>query len=116
MYSQSARTINTDCEYVESPRLRFFCCIELENIGQFVEYFMTVYSGTPTVADLIIVHCGLRNFFVGHGNMEEDEVLKNELKAQGMLCRKNLETILANLPLNLPCTFDFVLALLMAVS
>lgn len=77
---------------------------------------MTVYFGKPTLADLIITNAGLQRLLLECCNMEQDEVLKNELRTQGMLCRQNLETILAGLPFNLPCTSDYVLALYMAVS
>lgn len=77
---------------------------------------MTVYFGKPTLADLIITHAGLQRLLFECAKMEPNEVLKNEFRTQGMLCRQNLETILAGLPFNLPCTFDYVLALYMAVS
>jgi hypothetical protein len=77
---------------------------------------MTVYFGKPTLADLIITHMGLQRLLLECSKMEQDETLKNEFRAQGMLCRQNLETILAGLPFNLPCTADYVLALYMAVS
>ncbi|XEV07295.1 hypothetical protein FSHL1_012582 [Fusarium sambucinum] len=98
----------------ESPRLRCFWCLELESIGQFVEYFMTVYFGKPTLADLIITYAGLQRLLLECNTIEPDSALKDEFKTQGLLCRQNLETILASLPFNLPCTADYVLALYMA--
>lgn len=77
---------------------------------------MTVYFGKPTLADLIITHAGLQRLLLECEKMEHDQALKNELKTQGLLCRQNLEMILAGLPFNLPCTADYVLALYMAVS
>ncbi|CAF3542512.1 hypothetical protein SNK03_013214 [Fusarium graminearum] len=100
----------------ESARLKCFWCIEFESIGQFVEYFMTVYFGKPTLADLIITHAGLQRLLLECEKMEHDQALKNELKTQGLLCRQNLEMILAGLPFNLPCTADYVLALYMAAT
>ncbi|KAM0413028.1 hypothetical protein ACHAPD_008096 [Fusarium lateritium] len=100
----------------ESPRLRCFWCLEFESIGQFVEYFMTVYFGKPTLADLIITHAGLQRLLLECDKIEQDSALKTEFKTQGLLCRQNLETILASLPFNLPCTADYVLALYMAAT
>ncbi|KAI9155633.1 Oxidoreductase swnN [Paramyrothecium foliicola] len=93
-----------------------FCwCMEID-VAQFVDYFFTVYSGTPSLADLIIVHCGLYNLLVPYGNLQKDEALQKEINSQSLLCQQNLESILANLPLNVPSTYDFVLALLMATT
>ncbi|RGP62588.1 hypothetical protein FSPOR_9167 [Fusarium sporotrichioides] len=100
----------------ESSRLKCFWCIEFESIGQFVEYFMTVYFGKPTLADLIITHAGLQRLLLECDKIEQDRALKNEFRTQGLLCRQNLETILAGLPFNLPCTADYVLALYMAAT
>lgn len=100
---------------LEYSRLRFFWCIEFQTVGQFVEYFMTVYSGKPALADLIVVHAGLQGVMLECSHMEANEALKAEFRAQGMLCRRNLETLLASLPFSLPCTLDYVLALYMAV-
>ncbi|RGP78381.1 hypothetical protein FLONG3_3517 [Fusarium longipes] len=100
----------------ESPRLKCFWCIEFDSIGQFVEYFMTVYFGKPTLADLIITHAGLQRLLLECEKLEHEETLKNEFRIQGMLCRQNLETILGGLPFNLPCTIDYVLALYMAAT
>ena len=101
---------------IDTPRLKFFWCVEFQSISQFVEYFMTVYFGKPTLADLIITNGGLQGILIECGNMEKNETLKSEFKSQGMLCRQNLETILASLPFNLPPTSDYILALFMAVS
>ncbi|KAH7143790.1 fungal-specific transcription factor domain-containing protein [Dactylonectria macrodidyma] len=97
-----------------SARARIFCCLEFESIGQFVEYFFTVYSGQPSIADLIIVNCSLERLLIEYGNGEADEARKNEFTSQGLLCRRNMESILARLPFNLPMSLDFSLALLMA--
>lgn len=97
-----------------SARARAFCCLEFESIGQFVEYFFTVYSGQPSIADLIIVNCSLERLLIEYGNDQTDEARKLEFRSQGLLCRHNMESILARLPFNLPMTLDFSLALLMA--
>ncbi|KAJ4252441.1 hypothetical protein NW762_011042 [Fusarium torreyae] len=98
----------------DTPRLKLFWCVEFQSISQFVEYIMTVYFGKPTLADLIITNGGLQGILLEYGNMETDEALKSEFRSQGMLCRQNLEIILASLPFNLPPTLDYILALFMA--
>lgn len=101
---------------VESSRLQLFWRAEFHSISQFVEYLMTVYFGKPTLADLIVTHVGLVSLLHECGNVETEEVLKNEFAAQATICRQNLESILAGLPFNMPCTPDYILALFMAVS
>jgi len=85
------------------------------DVGQFVDYFFTVYSGTPSLADHIIVHCGLHNLLVPYGKQQKDKTSQEDIKSQASLCQQNLESILANLPFSIPSTYDFALALLMAV-
>ncbi|KAG5746894.1 hypothetical protein H9Q70_010419 [Fusarium xylarioides] len=98
----------------KSSRLRFCWCMEMD-VGQFVDYFFTVYSGTPSLADLIIVHCGLHNLLVPYGKQQKDKTSQEDIKSQASLCQQNLESILANLPFSIPSTYDFALALLMTV-
>ncbi|EWY82441.1 hypothetical protein FOYG_14534 [Fusarium oxysporum NRRL 32931] len=100
----------------ESSRLQLFWRAEFHSINQFVEYLMTVYFGKPTLADLIVTHVGLVSLLHECGNVETEEVLKNEFAAQATVCRQNLESILAGLPFNMPCTPDYILALFMASS
>jgi hypothetical protein len=88
--------------------------MEIE-VGQVVDYFFTVYSGTPSLADLILVPCGLHNVLVPYGNMQNDKASQEEMNSQALLCQQNLESVLANLPFNVPSTYDSVLALLMAI-
>ncbi|KAG5766780.1 hypothetical protein H9Q72_005152 [Fusarium xylarioides] len=99
----------------KSSRLRFCWCMEID-VGQFVDYFFTVYSGTPSLADLIIVHCGLHNLLVPYGKQQKDKTSQEDIKSQGSLCQQNLESILANLPFSIPSTYDFALALLMTTT
>ncbi|KAF4457617.1 hypothetical protein F53441_490 [Fusarium austroafricanum] len=100
----------------ESTKLKFLWRAEFHSIAQFAEYLMTVYFGKPTLADLIITHVGLQSLLFECGDLEPEEGLKNEFKSQAMLCRQNLETILAGLPFNLPCSPDYLLALFMAAT
>ncbi|KAF5552562.1 ATPase [Fusarium phyllophilum] len=100
----------------ESPRLQLFWRPEFYSISQFVEYLMTVYFGKPTLADLIVAHVGLISLLHECDNVETEEVLKNEFASLATLCRQNLESILADLPFNMPCTPDYIFALFMASS
>ncbi|EXM22856.1 hypothetical protein V3481_016964 [Fusarium oxysporum f. sp. vasinfectum] len=100
----------------ESSRLQLFWRAEFHSISQFVEYLMTVYFGKPTIADFIVTHVGLVSLLNECGNVETEEVLKNEFASQATVCRQNLESILAGLPFNMPCTPDYILALFMASS
>ncbi|EWG53368.1 hypothetical protein FVEG_17102 [Fusarium verticillioides 7600] len=100
----------------ESPRLQLFWRAEFHSISQFVEYLMTVYFGKPTLADLIVTHVGLVSLLHECDNVETEQVLKNEFASQATLCRQNLDSILAGLPFNMPCTPDYILALFMASS
>ncbi|KAJ4047501.1 hypothetical protein NW761_007442 [Fusarium oxysporum] len=99
----------------ESSHLRFCWCMEID-VGQFVDYFFTVYSGTPSLADQIIVHCGLHNLLVPYGKQQKDKTSQEDIKSQASLCQQNLESILANLPFSIPSTYDFALALLMTTT
>ncbi|KAF5577863.1 hypothetical protein FPCIR_11846 [Fusarium pseudocircinatum] len=94
---------------------RLCWCMEID-VGQFVDHFFTVYSGTPTLADLIIVHCGLHSLLVPYGKQQKGKTSQEDIRSQASLCQQNLESILANLPFNIPSTYDFALALLMTTT
>jgi hypothetical protein len=44
-----------------------------------------------------------------------NEPAKDQYTAQAKLCQRSLETLLASLPFHLPSTYDYVLALALAV-
>ncbi|KAI5861123.1 fungal-specific transcription factor domain-containing protein [Durotheca rogersii] len=99
----------------ECPRVEFFCLVELESIGQFTEYFVKVYSpGAVSDADLIIVHAGLYWLFCECSCVTAAEEAKQDLEAQALLCRENLETVLSMLPFHIPPTLDYAYAMSMA--
>jgi hypothetical protein len=87
----------------------------MESIGQFLEHVLTVYSGRPTVADLIIVNCGLEALFLQCSRVEPDEMLKADFQSQLNVCKMNMAAIVPRIPLHVPYTMDFVLALVMTV-
>lgn len=90
---------------------------EFESIEHFQEYFVKVYgSSCPSIAERIILFLGLCNLFCECACVVEEPALKNEYRKQSSLSRANLETLLANLPFHMPSTYDYVLALALAVS
>ncbi|KAL5593005.1 hypothetical protein FOBRF1_012107 [Fusarium oxysporum] len=95
-------------------RLKLFCFVEFESPAQFLEYVINAYSDKPSLADLIIVYCGLHALLRDCSSTVSDQARKEEFASQAGLCRKGLELVLANLPFDLPNTFEFVLALFMA--
>jgi hypothetical protein len=100
----------------QSVRVRIFWKFEFDSVAQFVEYFFTAYSGQPSIAVLIIVNAGLERLFAECSNVETDEALSNDFNVHGAaICRRNLDSTLSRLPLQLPTTFDYTLALYMAV-
>ncbi|RYP71915.1 hypothetical protein DL771_004518 [Monosporascus sp. 5C6A] len=96
-------------------QVRYMWCGEIDSIGQFMEYFLTVYSGKPSNADLIIVNAGLSRLFTECSSVETEPSSKADYKSQASVCRQNLELILTRLPFILPFTIDYALALYMAV-
>ncbi|KAF7550475.1 hypothetical protein G7046_g8006 [Stylonectria norvegica] len=85
-------------EYVSMQRLPDLCLSV---------YFSEDYSQ----ADFIIVNAGLHYLFSDrHARAEGEE--KEECLEWAHMCRANLETALANLPLHLPATSDMILALI----
>ena len=90
---------------------------EFESTEHFQEYFVKVYgSSYPSIAERIILFLGLYNLFCECACVVEEPILKNEYRKQSSLCQDNLETLLANLPFHMPSTYDYVLALALAVS
>lgn len=90
-------------------------CYEIDSISQFMDYFLTVYSGKPSTAQLIIVNAGLDRLFAECSVVESDPALKADYKAQASACRQNMESVLTRLPFILPFTIDYALALSLAV-
>lgn len=104
-----------DCLQKENVKVRYMWTYEIDSVGQFMEYFLTVYSGKPSNADLIIVNAGLYRLFHECSAVETDPALKADYKAQSALCHQNLEPLLTRLPFILPCTLDYIMALSMGV-
>lgn len=89
---------------------------EFESPEHFQDYFLTVYgSSQSTLAEKIILLAGLLPLFSECSCVLDDQSLKDHYLAQVALCRESLETLLASLPFHLPSTYDYVLALALAV-
>ncbi|KAM5511797.1 transcriptional regulatory protein C11D3.07c 3 [Fusarium oxysporum f. sp. phaseoli] len=96
----------------ENPRVRFFWDNEATS---FTDVFLKVYSpGEVTHADLIAVNAGLYWLFRQCKQIAVDSCQKADLEAQAVMCRDNLETVLANLPFHQPCNIGTVASMMVA--
>lgn len=100
---------------LDIPSLDLSCLLEFNDVSHFIDYFLNGYSEKASLTDLVILHCGLYDIFIHYGHVETDLALKEELFAALSLCRTNLDTMLENLPFNLPCNIHTTRALLMTV-
>lgn len=98
----------------ENPRVRFFWDNEATS---FTDVFLKVYSpGEVTHADLIAVNAGLYWLFRQCKQIATDSCQKADFEAQAVMCRDNLETVLANLPFHQPCNIGTVGSMMVAVG
>ncbi|ENH68143.1 hypothetical protein FOC1_g10003772 [Fusarium oxysporum f. sp. cubense race 1] len=96
----------------ENPRVRFFWDNEATS---FTDVFLKVYSpGEVTHADLIAVNAGLYWLFRQCKQTATDSCQKADFEAQAVMCRDNLETVLANLPFHQPCNIGTVASMMVA--
>jgi hypothetical protein len=84
----------------------------------FVGYIRKVYfpGGGFSTADFIIVNGGLIDVFLRSTLLEEDVSKRETLGLHMAMCEANLETALSLLPIHMPNTIDYCLALLVGVS
>ncbi|KAK4158455.1 hypothetical protein C8A00DRAFT_28460 [Chaetomidium leptoderma] len=84
----------------------------------FVGYIRTVYfpGGGFSAADFIIVNGGLIDVFLRSIFLEEDASKRETLQQHMAMCEANLETALSRLPVHMPNTMDYCLALLVGVN
>lgn len=84
----------------------------------FTDLVLKVYFA-PTEfneAEFIIVNAGLESMYTDMTQSKTASAqLREECVKMGTLCRGNLQTALANLPLHLPATMDMIVALLFGV-
>lgn len=103
-------------QLIESKRLMFFWSWDGEPIGRLLEYILSVYSGDPSIAELIIVNASLYSLFEEVEGVEPRQEVKVDLATQGKVCRRNMDIILSRLPFNLTSNFDNLLGLFHAVG
>lgn len=84
-------------------------------VEDFIEWCRKVYFATEdySIATFIIVNAGL--YYLFQEKSVTDESRGNEYLEYHYLCRDNLETALANLPLLLPPRREMIEALLLGV-
>lgn len=87
-------------------------------VQSFGDLCLQVYfSEDPSPFDLISVNAGLHSLLSDHAfsdNISQDE--KDTCLAYARLCRDNLETGLADIPLHLPASANVIAALLFGVG
>lgn len=88
---------------------------------RFMQSTVDVYfTAGVTDAQYLIVNIGLYWLFMSLVALQPDEtwpgIADDELSDACVLCRENIETSLAGLPMHLPNTLEYVIALSFAVS
>lgn len=100
----------------ESPQIAMLWLGNFMRPSQFSDYFFKVASpGPATEADLIIVHCGLYWLFCECSKVALSLEVKQDHDAQSLLCKANIETVLANLRFHHSTSVDFAYAMGIAV-
>ncbi len=85
-------------------------------VHAFPEMCMRVYfSDDYSAADFINVNAGLHALFWACSHLISIEPKQDDYGRFSDICGKNTEVALANLPLHLPATIDYVMALLSGV-
>jgi hypothetical protein len=85
--------------------------------GDFTLYLIKVCSpGPATNAELIIAFMGLYSLFAECAAVAASKASREDLYEQAQLCQNGLEAMLSNLGFHIPTTFDYVLAMYLAVS
>ncbi|KAK4194932.1 hypothetical protein QBC40DRAFT_317728 [Triangularia verruculosa] len=84
----------------------------------FIGYIRKVYfpGGGFSAADFIVVNGGLIDIFLRSTLLEEDSSKRETLRQHMAMCEANLETALSRLPIHMPNTVDYCLALLVGVN
>jgi hypothetical protein len=87
-------------------------------IPDFSNVCRAVYVGKEDLSDatFTVVNALLYNLFIERHSLATGPVAQDECKAYVHLCRTNLETALANMPLFLPLNIESVQALLLGVN
>ncbi|KAF6817570.1 fungal specific transcription factor [Colletotrichum plurivorum] len=102
----------------ENPVMRYFWAMEFESIGQVTEQLLSAYATDrqSSTAEWIITYIGLHYLFTQGSQFAADSVTQERYAAQIVDCRKSADAVLARLPLHIPSTMDYVLALTLATQ
>jgi hypothetical protein len=85
--------------------------------GDFTIYLIKVCSpGPATNAERIIAFMGLYSLFAECAAVAASEASREDLYEQAQMCQNGLEAVLSNLGFHIPTTFDYALAMYLAVS
>ncbi|KAH7140388.1 hypothetical protein B0J13DRAFT_557619 [Dactylonectria estremocensis] len=89
----------------------------LLTVDSFTESVSKVYSpgGGYSLADFIIVNGGLIDVFLKSSILQKNVHPRREMQQCMKACQANLEIALSQLPLHMPCTMDYTIALLFGV-
>ncbi|KAI9155721.1 Zinc-type alcohol dehydrogenase [Paramyrothecium foliicola] len=85
------------------------------SLERFADLCLQIYLNPEILSqtDFITIDAGLYYIFLEHSFVAQDEVKRDEYKANAHLCQCNLETAITNLNLMLPHTYETVEALLL---
>ncbi|KAH6668653.1 hypothetical protein F5X68DRAFT_176437 [Plectosphaerella plurivora] len=101
----------------ERNEFRAMWIVEFESMGHFTEYVVKVCSPGPTTEnELIIVNAGLYWLFLESASIVDDATTAQDYEVLAMMCRDNLETLLAHLGFHVASTVDSVYALHIAAT
>lgn len=91
---------------------------DLVGVADITTLCRAVYFPTEDVSDatFAVVSALLYNLFLEQHSLSSDPAVREEYNRHFQLCRANLETTLANLPMLLSAKIDNVQALLLGVS
>lgn len=103
---------------VGSPVTLFTIMCDLVGVTDITTLCRAVYFPTEDVSDatFAVVSALLYNLFLEQHSLSSDPAVREEYNRHFQLCRANLETTLANLPMLLSAKIDNVQALLLGVS
>ncbi|KAM0328614.1 hypothetical protein ACHAQA_005024 [Verticillium albo-atrum] len=83
---------------------------------QFMDYVIKIYfPGGYDLAEFIIVNACLMDYFFRRATFESDDAEKQELQGFAKLCEENLVATLQTLPVYMPNTLNYIMALLLGV-
>ncbi|RLL94196.1 hypothetical protein CFD26_102964 [Aspergillus turcosus] len=97
----------------ENLPFAFACYFPFLSVDDFIQKCREVYFATEdyTEATFMVANCGLYYIFLEHSFRAESPQMRADYQKYIELCRKNFETVLANLPLLMPARPESIEAL-----